>query len=257
MSTILEQARCGARLELTLNRPARRNALSGELIAELTAALRAANTDEAVRVVLLTGAGTAFCAGLDLHELAGADRGAVGSRSRAADARDLAPLLALYDTLEALTKPTVAAVNGPAVAGGATLASLCDAVLCGSSGGFGFPGIRRGLVAPIVMPYLVRQVGLRRARYLLLTGDMLEPAAAVACGLADAVVADEQLPAAARGRCDALAALAPAAVAQTKDLLRHWAHADEGAGEVEVRRRGAALPVDDRARAEVRRFLGL
>jgi len=255
MNTPLASARYGARLELVLDRPARRNALSSQLITDLTAALRAADEDEAVRVVLLTGAGTAFCAGLDLHELTARD----GAMEPEAEARthDLAPLLTLYDTLEGLTKPSVAAVNGLAVAGGATLASLCDVVLCGASGGFGFPGIRRGLVAPIFMPYLVRQVGLRRARYLLLTGTLLSPAEAVACGLADEVVGDTELLEAARARGDALAALAPTAVSRTKALLRRWRLTGGGPASEEMRQVSAALTLDEQARAGVRRFLGL
>ena len=125
---------------LTLNRPDKRNALSRELIAALTAALERARDDAAARCVLLTGVGPAFCAGMDLSELEAtidADRAAVW-----ADAVNYSRLL---DLLYTLPKPTVAVVNGAAVAGGAGLMSACDLAVAVSEAKFGYPEVRRGL----------------------------------------------------------------------------------------------------------------
>jgi methylglutaconyl-CoA hydratase len=234
-------------LELTLNRPERRNALSCELIVALRATLRAAVSDESLRSVLITGAPPAFCAGLDLHEVA--DSG------RAADEHDTTALLELYELLDALPKPVIAAVNGPAVAGGAGLVCVCDLVLCGRSARIGYPGIRHGLVAPIVMPYLLRLVGQRRATYLLLTGNMLSAAQAVAAGLANESVADHELMGRAREYADRLASHSPSAVAETKSLLARLRNLHGAELLAEARRLSAAVPLTDNARTGLRRFL--
>ena len=113
------------------------------LIAELTQALRAADADEAARSVVITGTPPAFCAGLDLREVA-------ATTADQAE-HDASALLELFETIDNLSKPVIAAVNGPAVAGGAGLVSVCDIVICGKSGVIGYPEIKRGLVAAIVM----------------------------------------------------------------------------------------------------------
>lgn len=246
MNAPLHVEHAGAHVVLTLNRPGRRNALSRELIAALTAALRAAEQDDAVRCILLTGAPPAFCAGLDLHEVAETPPDAV--------AHDTSALLTLYETMDAATKPLIAAVNGPAAAGGAALLAACDIVICAASARIGYPGIRHGLVAPIVMPSLVRQVGRRRATYLLLSGQLISAAEAVAYGLANEVVPDERLATRVREVAEMFAAHPSAAVAETKALLRRFGSAVTAD---ETRRLAASVPLSDEARAGLRRFLGL
>ena len=131
MSEILKVQRENDAVELTLHRPEARNALSRALIAELTAELRAADADLSIRSVVLTGASPAFCAGLDLREVA--------ATSPDQAEHDASSLLTLFETVDNLSKPVIAAVNGPAVAGGAGLISVCDIVICGKSGVIGYP----------------------------------------------------------------------------------------------------------------------
>lgn len=195
-------------LELVLNRPAVRNALSRALILELTGELSKAGEDPAIRAIIVTGTPPAFCAGLDLNEVAAAGR-----------LYDSSPLQALLETIENLPKPAIAAVNGPAMAGGAALASVCDVAVCAVTARIAYPGIKRGLVAPIVISYLCRLVGERHARYLVLTGQTISANQALAMGLVDEVVADAGLMPRARQIAADFAALPAAAVRQTKRLF--------------------------------------
>jgi methylglutaconyl-CoA hydratase len=206
---LLSQAHNGA-LALTLNRPSCRNALSRALIADLTTALRTAGADEAVRCVTLTGSGPAFCAGLDLREVAAA--------TPPQAEQDSVALLTLFETLDELHKPVIALVNGHAVAGGAGLVTLCDVVLAASSATIGYPEIQRGLVAAIVMTYLRRRVSEMHAKQLLLTGESVGAQRAYEMGLVTEVVADDQLPACAARYAAQFAALPPGPLAATKRL---------------------------------------
>lgn len=200
---------------VTINRPDKRNALSRDLIAGLMVAVSRAADDAAARCVILTGSGPAFCAGMDLDEL----RGTLGEQSMMVwdDARKLS---ALYELIYTLPKPTVAAVNGAAVAGGAGLATVCDLAVTVPGAKFGYPEVRRGLVAAMVMPHLLRHVGERTARWLLLTGELIDAAEAKRLGLVNEVVAPDLLLATAETWAGYLAQGGPKALATTKDLLR-------------------------------------
>jgi methylglutaconyl-CoA hydratase len=204
---------------LTLNRPDKRNALSRGLIDALAVAFRRAHEDAAVRAVILTGAGTVFCAGMDLAELAETLDRKEGSDRVWDDALRLATL---YDLIYTLPKPTIAAVNGAAVAGGAGLVTVCDLAVAVPEARFGYPEVRRGLVAAMVMPHLLRHVGERLARFLLLTGELIDGAEACRTGLVNAVVPAEQLLERALGWAQALAEGGPNALAQTKSLLQQF-----------------------------------
>lgn len=204
---------------LTLNRPDRRNALSRALIAALTEAFQRARDDPAARCVILTGAGSAFCAGMDLAELEETVRRGPAGGSVWDDALSLARL---YDVIYALPKPTVAAVNGAAVAGGAGLVTVCDLALAVPLAKFGYPEVRRGLVAAMVMPHLLRHVGERTARYLLLTGEPIDADEACRSGLVNRVVPAEQLAEKAHAWARSLAEGGPNALASTKGLLQRF-----------------------------------
>lgn len=215
MSDLVLYERRSSAAVITIHRPDKRNALSRALIAALTDAFRQAADDPSARAVILTGNGLAFCAGMDLDEL----RGTLGADSEKVwdDAQKLA---ALYDLIYTLPKPTVAAVNGAAVAGGAGLVTVCDLALAVPGAKFGYPEVRRGLVAAMVMPHLLRNVGERAARWMLLTGELIDAAEAVRVGLVNAVTSPELLIDAALGWCRSLAEGGPNALATTKDLLR-------------------------------------
>jgi methylglutaconyl-CoA hydratase len=213
----------GSAAVITLNRPDRRNALSRDLITALTEAFQKSRDDPAVRSVILTGAGSVFCAGMDLAELAATvDQ----SPEPAALWEDAHRLALLFDLIYTLPKPTIAAVNGAAVAGGAGLVSVCDLALSVPEAKFGYPEVRRGLVAALVMPHLLRHVGERAARYLLLTGELFDAAEAVRVGLVNRVVPAPELMLEAQHWSEALAQGGPDALAQTKALLHRFsAHA--------------------------------
>jgi methylglutaconyl-CoA hydratase len=199
---------------ITINRPDKRNALSRALIASLTEAFERAKADSAARCVLFTGAGPAFCAGMDLTELS-----ETIEAERAVIWDDALKLAKLFDLIYTLPKPTIAVVNGPAVAGGAGLVSVCDLAIAASTAVFGYPEVRRGLVAALIMPHLMRHVGERMARWLLLAGEMIDAAAAERCGLINAAVPADQLMTKADAWVAAIAQGGPDALARTKELL--------------------------------------
>lgn len=204
---------------ITLNRADKRNALSQALIAALTDAFRRARDDAAARCVILTGAGPVFCAGMDLSELAGK----IDRQDEAAAVWDDALRLAtLYDLIYTLPKPVIAAVNGAAVAGGAGLVTVCDLAVAVPEAKFGYPEVRRGLVAAMVMPHLLRHVNERMARYLLLTGELIDAAEALRSGLINAVEPGENMMNRALSWARSLADGGPNALGQTKDLLHQF-----------------------------------
>jgi methylglutaconyl-CoA hydratase len=195
-------------VELLLNRPAVRNALSRALIVELTGELNKAAAEPAIHAIILTGAPPAFCAGLDLNEVAAAGQH-----------YDNSPLLALFETIENLPKAVIAAVNGSTMAGGAALASVCDVAVCAEAAQMGYSGIKRGLVAPLAVSYLCRLVGERRARYLVLTGQSISASQAQAFGLVDEIVRDAEVMARARQIAADFSALPVAALRETKRVF--------------------------------------
>jgi methylglutaconyl-CoA hydratase len=201
---------------LTLNRSERRNALGSALINALSDALDQAEVDSSIRSVVITGAGPAFCAGLDLKESGEAGSTLEGERSEVARQQAIADLI---NQVHHFSKPTIAALNGDALAGGAGLATACDFVIAAQSARLGYPEVRRGMVAAMVLHDLVRQVGERRARALLLTGTPISAAEAEQWGLVNRVVAadaclDEAI---ALGRT--LLACGPRAIETTKRLI--------------------------------------
>src|ERR1700738_1586884 len=163
---------------LTLNRPERRNALSLELLTELTAAIKVASDQPQERILILRGAGKAFCTGLDLKEAAD-------------DKKAHATAEMVAKTLTALSQTrliTIAAVHGAAVAGGAGIMSACDFVVAAEKTKIGYPEVRRGLVAGLVMTFLRRQVGERAIRELLLGSELIDAECAKEIGLVNRVV---------------------------------------------------------------------
>lgn len=198
---------------VTLNRPERRNAMTPEMQMELIAALDDA-ASSACRVVVLRGAGDAFCSGLDLSVLQG-----LNDKSPEGHRLDAERVARLFRTLYELPKPTIAAVHGPAIAGGTGLATICDFTLAVPAARFGYTEARIGFVPALVSAFLALQVGDKRSRDLLLTARLFDAAEAHRLGLVNEVIAPEAL----NGRVRELAALlmanSPASLATTKRLL--------------------------------------
>lgn len=203
-------------LTLTLNRPEKRNALTPALIEELTTALSEA-AESACGVVILTGAGTAFCAGLDLDHLA-----ELATHTAEENMRDSENMARLLRTLYDFPKPVIAAVNGPAVAGGMGLATIPDFTLAVPEAKFGYTEVRIGFVPAIVASFLLRQVGEKRARDLLLTGRLIKAQEALEMGLVTRIVPAEELMPTARALAQSLLESSPQALRSVKGLLaRH------------------------------------
>ena len=204
----------GAIRTLTLNRPERRNALTPQLQQALIDALEAAATSH-IQLVVLTGAGQSFCAGLDLDSLT-----AMRDQSPAELEADTARIARMFHTLYECPIPTIAAVNGHAVAGGAGLATLCDFTLAVPAAGFAYTEARIGFIPALVSAYLVLQVGEKRARDLLLSARMVPAEEACRLGLVTEVVAPEHLAARTQALAATLLANSPASLRATKQLLK-------------------------------------
>lgn len=249
MAELICYERKGPAAVVTLNRPEKRNALNRDLIAQAKTAFERAVGDDSVRCVIVTGAGPVFCAGMDLAEL----QAAIESPSDDSPVwEDALRLAELYDQIYTLPKPTIAAVNGAAVAGGAGLVSVCDLAIATPEAKFGYPEVRRGLVAAMVMPHLLRHVGERMARYLLLTGELIDVEQAKDAGLINEVVPADSLMERAQQLAQQIALGGPLAIAKTKELLRQFSHQ---AASVEQAAQASAAPrLSEECREGLRAF---
>jgi methylglutaconyl-CoA hydratase len=194
---------------VTLNRPERRNALTLELLSEVCAAIKVASDEPQQRVIILRGAGAAFCTGLDLKDAA--------DQSKAhATAEMVANTLITIGQTHLIT---IAAVHGAAVAGGAGIMSACDFVVAAERTKIGYPEVRRGLVAGLVMTFLRRQVGERNMRELLLASELIDAERAKEIGLVNRVVTQDELMSEALRFAQSALQGAPGALKQTKQLI--------------------------------------
>lgn len=234
---------------ITLNRADKRNALSRRLIADIKSAFVRSREDAAVRSVILTHAGPTFCAGMDLAEL----RMSIDAQTAAGSVwHDALALAEAYDLIYTLPKPTIAVVNGAAVAGGAGLVTVCDLALAAPDAKFGYPEVRRGLVAAMVMPHLLRHVGERMARYLFLSGEMIDAQAGLASGLISEIVPAERLLERAMELARACAEGGPQALAATKSLLHRFSQ--QAASITEAAQASAAPRLGDECRLGLEAF---
>jgi enoyl-CoA hydratase/carnithine racemase len=214
MTTVLQVERHGAVEVLTMHRPEKRNALDNALTEALVNGLRAADRDEQVACVVLTGAGPAFCAGADMSEfktLTPENRHLVDQRA--------ALTMSLHRSFSQMSKPVVTAINGPAMGGGAGLALAGDIAVMAASAKIGYPEVQHGIVAAIVMPNLVRQIGRKAAFELLAIGKPVDAARALALGMVNRVVPDAELMDEAMRFARDLAAASQPAMAATKQLF--------------------------------------
>jgi methylglutaconyl-CoA hydratase len=198
---------------ITLNRPDRRNAMTPEMQLELLAAFEEAAAS-GCRVLVLDGAGNAFCAGLDLAVLQGARDESLAEYR--ADAERIARLfLALYE----LPMPTIAAVHGPAIAGGTGLAMIANFTIATPAAKFGFTEVRIGFVPALVSAFLALQVGQKQCMDLLLTGRLFDADEALRLGLVNEIVPPDRLGGRVKELTDTLLANSPQALRATKRLM--------------------------------------
>jgi methylglutaconyl-CoA hydratase len=203
---------------LTLNRPEKRNAISPEMITELMLALDEIETSQA-RVAIVTGAGKAFCSGMDLGETG---KDAVPLQPEELALESSRATARLFRRIYDFPIPLIAAVNGPALAGGCGISTLCDFTLAATEAKFGYTEARIGFIPALVAVFLIRQVGEKRARDLLLTGRIFGAEEAHQLGLVNEVIPSDQLLKRARELAAQLMELSPTSLVRTKRLLRDF-----------------------------------
>ncbi len=205
---------------ITLSRPEKRNAVSPQMIDELLAVLDEIETGPA-RVAIITGAGKAFCAGMDLEALA-----ALVSYSHEQNLEDSRRMARLFRRLYFFPKPLIAAVNGAAIAGGTGIAAMCDFTLAVPEAKFGYSEVKIGFMPALVSVFLRRQIGEKRARDLLLTGRIFDAAEAHAFGLVTQIIPADILISRSRELATSLLSASPTSLIRTKLLLRRCAEVE-------------------------------
>jgi methylglutaconyl-CoA hydratase len=208
---------------VTLDRPETRNALNGELIARVRECFAALATDESVRVVVLTGAGTAFSAGADIAWMQAAAEFTADDNER--DARKLAETFA---TIDRCPKPVVARVNGAAFGGGVGLVACCDVAVAVEGARFAFSEVRLGIAPATVGPFVVRKIGASQARALFLSGERFDAVRAKEIGLVHAIVPANELDVAVAHQTNMLLQGGPHALAAAKELVQELPGMAEG-----------------------------
>jgi len=197
---------------IILNRPDKRNALTSGMCQEMHAIVQRLSADPAIRVIVVRGAGSAFCAGLDLREMA---------TQRAQGTAELAPLEQLLETLDVCPQPTIAAVQGDAVAGGCELALHADLRVAADTARFSMPLARIGLAVPVALTWkLVDMIGMARTKEMLFTGDAIGAEQAVQLGLANRLVPASDLEGAVSALARQIADNAPLSVRAMKAFVQ-------------------------------------
>ncbi|HKW62564.1 MAG TPA: enoyl-CoA hydratase-related protein [Candidatus Acidoferrum sp.] len=203
----------GPTATITLNRPDKRNAMSATMIAELQTALDEIEKSHA-RVGIVTGAGKAFCSGMDLEMLA-----QIAQQSPAENQEDSRRMAKMFRRIWSFPRPLIAAVNGAALAGGCGIATLCDFTLSVPEAKFGYTEVKIGFLPALVSVFLTRQIGEKKARDLLLTGRILEAAEAKEFGLVNEIIPAEDLLARSRELAEVLIAASPGSLSRAKRLM--------------------------------------
>lgn len=206
----------GSTFRITLNRPDKRNALNDAVIAGIANGLRQGGADDAVRLVVIRGAGTDFCSGADLSALRKIAEGSVMENRE-----DATQLANLFRQIRGMSIPVIAAVHGRALAGGCGLASACDIVLASRSARFGYPEVKIGFVPAMVMAILRRNVSEKRAFELITRGAEIGAEEAERIGLVNQVFGDEEFDTEVENYLADFAKVSRSAVALSKQLLYH------------------------------------
>ena len=240
----------GAVARITLNRPAKRNALNDSVVTGIKEKLQDSSRDERVRVIVISGAGKDFCSGADLSALQ-----KIAGASVAENSEDARSLLELFLLIRQLPVPVVAAVTGRALAGGCGLASACDLVLASASARFGYPEVKIGFVPAMVMAILRRNVSEKRAFELITRGEEISAQQAKEIGLINQVFNDESFPVEVDAYLKKFEGLSRQAIALTKGLL----YQIDGLAFVEALETGADVNViarmTDECQKGIERFL--
>jgi methylglutaconyl-CoA hydratase len=239
----------GALATITLTRAEKRNAISAQMIAELLSALDEVEAS-AARVLILTGSGKAFCAGMDLDGLR-----AIASHSPEEHLEDSRRMAKMFYRIYSFPKPVITAVNGAAIAGGCGIATLADFTLAVPEAKFGYTEVKIGFIPALVSVFLRRQIGEKRARDLLLSGRIVDAAEAFQLGLVTVIVPADKLAGLAREIGAAIISASPTSIARTKRLLLSY---DQRAIEAELElavRENAGIRVTPDFREGVASFL--
>jgi methylglutaconyl-CoA hydratase len=198
---------------ITLNRPEKRNAISIRMICDLHTALDSIEKTR-TRVVIITGTGKAFCAGIDLDYLQ-----QISNQSASENQEDARRIAKLFRKIWSYSKPMIAAVNGHALAGGCGIATLCDFTIAVPEAKFGYTEVKIGFLPAIVSVFLSRQIGDKRTRDLLLTGRTMEASEAKEMGLVNEIVPAENLMQRVNELAETLISVSPSSVTRAKHLL--------------------------------------
>jgi methylglutaconyl-CoA hydratase len=251
MYETLEIERDGGVAKVWMNRPDVHNAFNAQLIADLTAACRALDADDSVRVVVLGGRGKSFSAGADLNWMKAA--GEAGEAENFADAMRLAGMLR---TLSEMSKPTIARVHGAALGGGMGLASACDICVATERGLFATSEVKFGIIPSAISPYVLRAIGERQAYRYFQTAERINAARAAELGLVHELVDSEQLDAKVSQIVASLLEGGPKSQGAAKELIRAVANRPVDDALVEdTARRIARLRVTPEAREGLDAFL--
>ncbi|MCB2206609.1 enoyl-CoA hydratase/isomerase family protein [bacterium] len=222
MGELVKIRREGHVARLTINREEKRNALNAEVVSELQVAFDTQDLDPEIRVIVLTGEGSVFCAGADLAYLQ-----MINENSVLENAEDSEALMRLMYSIRNSSTPTIAKINGHAIAGGFGLALTCDILVAVDSARFGFTEVRIGFVPAIVMKLAMERAGMGRARELLLRGHLINTVEAETYGLINHVVAADKLDESVQSIAEEFATqISPQAAAMTKRLMSDVAHRD-------------------------------
>jgi methylglutaconyl-CoA hydratase len=215
--TTLKYEKDGAIATVTLNRPDKRNAISSTMIDELLGALNVADNDGAVRVLILTGAGRAFCSGMDLETLQ-----SIANQTGAQNLADSRQMARMFHRIYSFPKPLITAVNGAAIAGGCGIATFSDITLAVPEAKFGYTEVRIGFIPALVSVLLRRQIGEKHARELLLTGTIIDAAEAFRLGMVTEIVAAADLLKRAHEVATKFLEASPTSLRRTKRLLLQY-----------------------------------
>ena len=248
--TTLRYEKDGAIATITLDRPDKRNAISSTMIEELLEVLNAADGDAAVRVLILTGAGRAFCSGMDLETLQ-----TIAGQTTEQNLADSRQMARMFHRLYAFPKPLITAVNGAAVAGGCGIATFSDITLAVPEAKFGYTEVRIGFIPALVSVLVRRQMGEKRARELLLTGQIIDAAEALRLGMVTEIVPAENLLQRAHEVAAKFLEASPTSLRRTKRLLLQY-NEKEVTQEIEMAtQENAAIRATDDFREGLASFL--